>query len=197
MVSRWTPRVCVGKDMPARPRARAREQLGLGLYRSQLAFSPSRPTLRAAGRQLGLADRRAHLMVEVPPLQLWNPWERPGVVQGGLLAHQDFALAQKLGFGRCATCGAPLSSGDSPPDRTYSWRNPVIFAPFVRCARWGPNPSSTLIRPSCAHEISTLRISRVRRSGRPTTPILKGMMNTFQEPYRWLRESTNSSNRNA
>ena len=57
----------MGKDMPARPRARAREQLGLGLYRSQLAFSPSRPTLRAAGRQLGLADRRAHLMVEVPP----------------------------------------------------------------------------------------------------------------------------------
>ena len=67
----------------------------------------------------------------------------------------------------------------------------------MRCARWGPNPSSTLIRPSCAHETFTLRISRVRRSGRPTIPILKGMMNTFQEPYRWPRESTNSSNRNA
>ena len=72
-----------------------------------------------------------------------------------------------------------------------------MFASFVRCARWGPNPSSTLIRPSCAHGISTLRISRVRRSGRPTTPILKGMIKTFQAPYRWPRESTNSSNRNA
>ena len=29
-------------------------------------------------------------------------------VQGELPAHQDFALAQKLGFGRCATCGALL-----------------------------------------------------------------------------------------
>ena len=38
--------------------------------------------------------------------------KKPSQLQGGLLAHQDYALAQKLGFGRCATCGAPLSPGD-------------------------------------------------------------------------------------
>ena len=76
-------------------------------------------------------------------------------------------------------------------------RKALILTLRASGGRHGLNPRSTLNAPRRLCCFQMVGTHRVRQSARSTILILKGMIKTFQDPYRWPREFANSSNRNA